>query len=97
MPRFEMQESAGHQDLRLAGHGKRQPTGQNIEGLRLAPVGMFCRAASYGNRRMGQGVAATCVGTADDHGLALTANPVGPAVGGIHECETGRFGGHAAD
>ena len=63
--------------------------------LCLAPVGMFGRATADGNRRMGQGVAAACVGTADDHGLALTADPVGPAVGDIHECEKGRFGGHA--
>ena len=90
-----MQESAGHQDLGLAGHGKRQPAGQDIEGLRLEPVGMFGRAASDSNCRMGQGVAAACVGSADDHGLALTADPVGPAVGDIHECEKGWFGGHA--
>jgi hypothetical protein len=97
MPGFEMQESAGHQDLGLAGHGKRQSAGQNIEGLGLAPVRVFGRAAADSNCRMGQGVTAACVGTADDHGLALTADPVGPAVGDIHESETGWFVGHAAD
>ena len=91
LARLGMQERALLEQQRLAVDREADRAGDDIEGFGLAAVTVLVGAAADRDGLVRQRIAVAGLQTADDHGLALAADPVGPAVGRLDEGEAGCF------